>query len=71
MKKIFFLLSFSWLFISCNQAPDNIDVIQVKIDSIVNAKTEILKAQMKAKNDSLINNMALQKADSILKSMKK
>ncbi len=46
-------------------APD-----QAQIDSMVNARVEELRLEMLAQNDSLINALAIQKADSIVAAMK-
>lgn len=50
---------------SGNNAPS-----QAQIDSMVNARVEELKAEMAAKNDSMINAMAQMKADSIIAATK-
>jgi len=54
---------------SCNNDSGNTTdeaVIQAKIDSAVQARMEEMQAQLAAQNDSLINAMAMMKADSMM-----
>lgn len=46
------------------------EMSQAQIDSTVNARVEEMRMQMMASNDSLINEMALYKADSMCAAMK-
>lgn len=57
-------------FASCNTdtAATN-DNSQAKIDSMVNERVEMIRAELEAKNDSLINDMAMYRADSIMAAM--
>ena len=71
MKSFIFLLFIGLLLASCNGDNGNINTSEAQVDSIVNAKVDVLRAEMKAKNDSIINAMAKVKADSILTSMHK
>jgi hypothetical protein len=56
-------------FASCNTAT-NEGASQAQIDSMVNARVDEIRLEMMAQNDSLINEMALIKADSIIAAMK-
>ena len=71
MKQLIYFFSVSVLLVSCNARTGDAETSQDRIDSIVNAKVEALRTEMKMRNDSLINVMARAKADSILKGMKK
>lgn len=52
---------------SCNTEPAaNADDSQAKIDSMVNERVEQIRLELQAQNDSLINAMAIYKADSII-----
>lgn len=48
----------------------NNEMSQASIDSAVNARVEEMRTQMMMENDSLINEMALYKADSMCAAMK-
>lgn len=48
----------------------NNEMSQASIDSAVNARVEEMRTQMMMENDSLINEMALYKADSMCSAMK-
>jgi hypothetical protein len=56
---------------SCNSGtnPEN-GPSQATIDSTVNARVEQIRAEMEAKNDSIINALAQWKADSMIAAMK-
>lgn len=57
---------------SCNtESANNADNSQAKIDSMVNARVEELRMELEAKNDSMINAMAMLKADSMMAEMAK
>ena len=72
MKKLGYLFLLCVLLGSCSGGTeDAAELSQERVDSIVNAKIETLRTEMKRRNDSLINVMARERADSILKSMKK
>lgn len=43
---------------------------RAEVDSIVNARVNALQVEMQSKNDSIINDMAKKRADSILTTMK-
>lgn len=45
---------------------DNDEVMQAKIDSAVQSRMEEMQAQLAAQNDSLINAMAMMRADSMM-----
>ena len=64
MKKyaILFVAGSIIAFASCGD--DNNTATQEQIDSIANARTAAMEAELKAQNDSLINAMAMMKADS-------
>lgn len=52
---------------SCNTEPAaNADDAQAKIDSMVNERVEQIRMELQAQNDSLINAMAMYRADSII-----
>jgi hypothetical protein len=54
-------------FASCNT--DNagtVDNSQAKIDSMVNERVEMIRAELEAKNDSIINERAIYMADSMM-----
>lgn len=71
MKKqvLLFMAGGALAFASCNQAADN-NMSEAQIDSTVNARVEEIRAEMMAHNDSLINMMAQERADSIIAAMK-
>lgn len=71
MKKQILLLMAGGVMImaSCNQ-PAETGMSDAQIDSMVNARVETIRAEMMAQNDSLINVMAIEKADSIIAAMK-
>jgi len=52
-------------FAACQQESTT-GMSQLQIDSAVNARVDSIRSDMMARNDSMINAMALQKADSIL-----
>ncbi|MEZ5017232.1 MAG: hypothetical protein R2800_09285 [Flavipsychrobacter sp.] len=57
---------------SCNTAaPSNDGADEAFIDSAVNAKVEALRMEMMMQNDSIINVLAQERADSILNAMSK
>jgi hypothetical protein len=56
-------------FASCNTTT-NEGASQAQIDSMVNARVEEIRLEMMAQNDSMINALALIKADSIIAAMK-
>lgn len=52
---------------SCNTEPAaTADNSQAKIDSMVNERVEQIRLELQAKNDSIINEMAIYRADSII-----
>ncbi len=52
---------------SCNTEPaTNAEDTQVKIDSMVNERVEQIRLELQAQNDSIINEMAMYRADSII-----
>lgn len=52
---------------SCNTEPAaNADDAQAKIDSMVNERVDQIRMELQAQNDSLINAMAMYRADSII-----
>ncbi|MBW7914040.1 MAG: hypothetical protein H3C54_10180 [Taibaiella sp.] len=52
---------------SCNTEPAaTADNSQAKIDSMVNERVEQIRLELQAQNDSIINEMALYRADSII-----
>ncbi|MGN6476442.1 MAG: hypothetical protein ACTHKV_04400 [Flavipsychrobacter sp.] len=58
-------------FASCNnKAPATGGMSQEQIDSTVNARVDAIRTELTAQNDSLINALALVKADSIIAAMK-
>lgn len=70
MKQLLFLFFTACALVSCSGTVSD-DTSDFKVDSLVNAKVDAIRIQMKANNDSLINAMARERADSILKTMKK
>ena len=57
-------------FASCtNENAGTADNSQAKIDSIVNERVEMIRAELEMKNDSIINAMAMYKADSMMAAM--
>lgn len=57
-------------FASCNtENAANSDDSQAKIDSMVNERVEQIRMELAAKNDSLIMEMAMYRADSIMAAM--
>lgn len=57
-------------FASCNtDTAATADNSQAKIDSMVNERVEMIRAELEAKNDSIINEMAIYRADSIMAAM--
>jgi hypothetical protein len=54
---------------SCNNAADS-GMSDAQVDSIVNARVEEIRVQMMAQNDSMINALAWERADSIIAAMK-
>jgi len=71
VNKVYVLLftCITILFASCSggtQEPPS----HAEVDSIVNARVNTLQVQMQSKNDSIINDMAKKRADSILTTMK-
>ncbi len=70
-KQALFLMAGALVaFASCNTATNNEGASQAQIDSMVNARVEEIRLEMMSQNDSLINAMALVKADSIIAAMK-
>jgi hypothetical protein len=56
---------------SCtSETSTNNEMSQASIDSAVNARVEEMRTQMMMENDSMINEMALYKADSMCAAMK-
>lgn len=55
---------------SCNTETGNADEAQAKIDSMVNARVDEIRMELKAKNDSIINELATWRADSIINAKK-
>lgn len=52
---------------SCNTEPaGNAEDAQATIDSTVNARVEQIRLELQAQNDSIINEMAMYRADSII-----
>lgn len=52
---------------SCNTEPAaTADNSQAKIDSMVNERVEQIRLELQAQNDSIINEMAMYRADSII-----
>lgn len=52
---------------SCNTEPaGNAEDAQATIDSTVNARVEEIRLELQAQNDSIINEMAIYRADSII-----
>ena len=52
---------------SCNTEPaTNAEDTQAKIDSMVNERVEQIRLELQAQNDSMINEMAMYRADSII-----
>lgn len=58
------------LFAACNTNTPEAGMSESQIDSMVNARVDVIKAEMMAKNDSIINAMAQMKADSMIEAMK-
>jgi len=55
---------------SCNtDTAGNAEETQAKVDSMVNARVEEIRMELEAKNDSMINEMAIYRADSIIAAM--
>lgn len=55
---------------SCNsENTGNAEAAQAKIDSMVNARVEQIRTELAAQNDSIINVMAMERADSIMAAM--
>lgn len=71
MKKqvLLFMAGGVLAFASCNQATDA-GMSDEQIDSTVNARVEEIRAEMMAQNDSMINVLAIERADSIIAAMK-
>lgn len=67
MKKYALLLAAGTVIGLASCGNDTNQMTQAQIDSAANAKTEAMQAEMKMKNDSLINAMAMMKADSAAK----
>ena len=55
---------------SCNTETGNADAAQAIIDSTVNARVDEIREELKAKNDSIINELATWRADSIINARK-
>lgn len=55
---------------SCNTNTGNADDAQATIDSMVNERVEQIRMELEAKNDSLIMEMAIFRADSIMAASK-
>ncbi len=55
---------------SCNTETGNAEEAQAKIDSMVNARVDDMRLQLKAENDSIINELAMWRADSIINARK-
>lgn len=55
---------------SCQNDTGNQADTQAQIDSTVNARVEEMRIQMMMQNDSIINAMAMERADSIVAAMK-
>lgn len=54
-------------FASCNNdTAGTVDNSQARIDSMVNERVEMIRAELEAKNDSIINERALYLADSMM-----
>lgn len=54
-------------FASCNtDTAGTVDNSQAKIDSMVNERVEMIRAELEAKNDSIINERAIYLADSMM-----
>jgi hypothetical protein len=69
-KQSFLLLAGTFLTITaCNTTNDN-QYSEAQIDSMVNARVDEMRLQMMTQNDSLINALAAQRADSIIAAMK-
>jgi hypothetical protein len=70
-KQLFFLTTGALLALaSCQQQNTAGGFTQEQVDSIVNARVAEQMIALKASNDSMINAMALMKADSIIAAMK-
>jgi hypothetical protein len=71
MKKqvLLFMAGGVLAFASCNQ-PTETGMSDEQIDSTVNARVEEIRAEMMAQNDSMINVLAMERADSIIAAMK-
>ncbi|MCB9063768.1 MAG: hypothetical protein H6551_01335 [Chitinophagales bacterium] len=72
MKKYSFLIVAGALasFASCNNDTGNADDAQRQIDSIVNARVDEIRLELQVKNDSIINELAMWRADSIIAAQK-
>lgn len=58
-------------FASCNSdTAGNADNSQAKIDSMVNERVEEIRMELQMKNDSIINELAIYRADSIMAAAK-
>jgi|GEM_PF-6252871 len=69
-KQILFLAAGGALaFASCNNEGAG-GYTDAQVDSMVNARVELIQAELEAKNDSLINALAQWKADSIIAASK-
>lgn len=55
---------------SCNTETGNADEANAKIDSMVDARVDEIRMQLKAENDSIINELAMWRADSIVNARK-
>lgn len=56
---------------SCNtDTAGNNEEMQAKVDSMVNERVEEIRMELQMKNDSLINELAMYRADSIMAAMK-
>lgn len=55
---------------SCNTDTGNADNAQATIDSMVDARVEEIRMELEMKNDSIINELAMYRADSIMAAMK-
>lgn len=72
MKKQSFLIMAGALlaFASCKNENTEGAFNQAQVDSMVNARVEDMRVEMMRQNDSIINVMASQRADSIINAMK-
>ena len=57
-------------FASCNSDTATTDNSQAKIDSMVNERVEEIRMELQLKNDSIINELAIYRADSIMAAAK-